>query len=272
MGLYSYKKKVKMGEKSQKLGVEERKRDGMMHITIRNTANDQTYKLKVPNKINADTVLLQLRSKVRIPETYVLSFGGNVINGDTPLEDAGVGERDLLKLIPNPEGGGKQEYSPTLPKNLWENRLKYEYDVLTEISKKQPVSFNVNKKMMKYTITFNGIGLIKDDGENIKEHYQHTIEVNLNRKFPYPGGLEVKWLSPRNIFLWLIIGTILFLMIVGARDTSRFFESKSLSNLVEDVRSEKVKKIEVIDSKLLATYKDGKVFVLCYQHFHHQQE
>ena len=90
--------------------------------------------------------------------------------------------------------------SGNTPKNLWENRLKYEYDVLTEISKKQPVSFNVNKKMMKYTITFNGIGLIKDDGENIKEHYQHTIEVNLNRKFPYPGGLEVKWLSPRNIF------------------------------------------------------------------------
>ena len=181
-------------------GSEMREKSSMIHITIRNTANDQTYKLKVPSKINTDTVLTQLRSKVRIPETYVLSFGGNVINGDTPLDDAGVGEGDLLKLIPNPRGGGKQEYSPTLPENLWKSRLRYEYDVLKETSEKEPISFKADKKMMKYTITFSGIGLAQDDKGKVREHYEHTIETNLNRKFPYAGGLRIKWVSPENIF------------------------------------------------------------------------
>ncbi|ODS37258.1 MAG: hypothetical protein A7316_09550 [Candidatus Altiarchaeales archaeon WOR_SM1_86-2] len=172
----------------------------IIHITIRNTANDQTYKLKVPGKINADTVLQQLRSRVRIPETYVLSFGGNVIDGDTPLEDGGIGEGDLLKLIPNPEGGGNQKHSPTLPRGLWESRLRYEYDALTEISRKEPVSFMANNEMTDYIITFNGMGLVRDDEGNITEHHEHTIEVNLHRRFPYAGGLWVRWVSPENIY------------------------------------------------------------------------
>lgn len=66
--------------------------------------------------------------------------------------------------------------------------------------------------------------------------------------------------TPRNIFLWLIIGTILLFMFFSARDVSNLFPEESLSNLVNDAKSGKVQKIEVIDTKLLATYKDGKVF------------
>jgi cell division protease FtsH len=67
-------------------------------------------------------------------------------------------------------------------------------------------------------------------------------------------------LTPKNIFLWLIIGTILFLIFVSARDVSNLFPNKSLSELVGDIKSDKVTKVEVIDNKLLATYKDEKIY------------
>lgn len=178
-----------MGEKSS-----------MVHITIRNTANDQQYKLKLPKSSSAENVLVQLRSKLKIPETYVLSFGGMVLSGSTPLEDAGVSDGDILKLIPNPEGGGDKEYSLSLPEGLWMNRLRYEYNMLSEVSKKETVSFEVDESLMNYSITFNGIGLVKDDEGNIREHYEHVVEVELNRKFPYAGGLKIRWVSPKNIF------------------------------------------------------------------------
>lgn len=67
-------------------------------------------------------------------------------------------------------------------------------------------------------------------------------------------------LTPKNIFLWIIIASILLLMFLGSRDVSKLFPEKSLSALISDVKSGQVKKIEVIDSKLLATYKDDKIY------------
>lgn len=67
-------------------------------------------------------------------------------------------------------------------------------------------------------------------------------------------------LTPRNIFLWLIIGFIILLMFVGSRDVTKLFPEKSLTALVSDIKNGQVKKIEVIDTKLLATYKDDKMY------------
>src|SRR3990167_646573 len=67
-------------------------------------------------------------------------------------------------------------------------------------------------------------------------------------------------LTPKNIFLTFIIGSILLMMFISSRDISRLFPNKSLSSLVEDIKKGDVKKIEVIDSKLLATYKDDKIY------------
>lgn len=67
-------------------------------------------------------------------------------------------------------------------------------------------------------------------------------------------------LTPRNIFLWLIVGTILLFMIVSARDVSKIFPDKSVPTLVSDIKSGGVKKVEVVGDKLIATYKDGKVY------------
>lgn len=67
-------------------------------------------------------------------------------------------------------------------------------------------------------------------------------------------------LTPRNIFLWLIMGFIVLLMFIGSRDVTKLFPEESLSTMVNDIKDGKVQKVEVIDSKLLATYKDGKMF------------
>ncbi len=50
------------------------------------------------------------------------------------------------------------------------------------------------------------------------------------------------------------------MMFISSRDISRLFPNKSLSSLVEDIKKGEVKKIEVIESKLLATYKDDKIY------------
>ncbi|MBI2617728.1 ATP-dependent zinc metalloprotease FtsH [Candidatus Gottesmanbacteria bacterium] len=49
-------------------------------------------------------------------------------------------------------------------------------------------------------------------------------------------------------------------MFVSARDVTRLFPEKSLSNLVSDIKNGEVKKVEVVDTKLLATYQDGKIY------------
>ncbi|OGG03090.1 cell division protein FtsH [Candidatus Gottesmanbacteria bacterium RBG_16_37_8] len=67
-------------------------------------------------------------------------------------------------------------------------------------------------------------------------------------------------LTPKNIFLWSIIFLILLFIIMSARDISNIFPEKPLSALISDVRGGQVKKIEVVDDKLLATYKDDKVY------------
>lgn len=67
-------------------------------------------------------------------------------------------------------------------------------------------------------------------------------------------------LSPKNIFLALIISSILLMMFLGARDVSRLFPQKTLSAVLNDIKGQEVKKIEVIDTKLLVTYKDGKIY------------
>jgi len=71
-------------------------------------------------------------------------------------------------------------------------------------------------------------------------------------------------LTPKNFFLWSIILLIIFFIFFSARDISNLFPEKTLTNLIGDIKSNRVKKIEVIGDKLLATYNDGKIY--SYQH------
>jgi len=67
-------------------------------------------------------------------------------------------------------------------------------------------------------------------------------------------------LTPKNIFLWLIVATILFFIFVSAKDVSKLMPEKPLSTVIADAKSGQISKIEVVDTKLLVTYKDGKVY------------
>jgi cell division protease FtsH len=67
-------------------------------------------------------------------------------------------------------------------------------------------------------------------------------------------------LTPRNIFLWLIVGSIVVLMLVSAADVSKLLPEKNLSDLLTSIKNDEVKKVEVVDNKLLSYYKDGKIY------------
>lgn len=67
-------------------------------------------------------------------------------------------------------------------------------------------------------------------------------------------------LTPKNIFLWSFIILIVLFIFISARDISTIFPEESLSTLITDVKSGKVKKIEVVGDKLLATYNNDKVY------------
>ncbi len=90
---------------------------------------------------------------------------------------------------------------------------------------------------------------------NHKTNNRNGSKRNIKKIFEFKINL-----TPKNIFLWLIVASILFLMFVSARDVSKLFPEKSLSSLINDIKSGEVKKVEVIETKLLATYKDDKIY------------
>ena len=88
----------------------------------------------------------------------------------------------------------------------------------------------------------------KSNGKNgYKKNIKKIFEFKLN-------------LTPKNIILWIIAIIVFTLILSNARDVSKLFPSKPLSTLLQDAKSGEVKKVEVIDTKLLATYKDGKIY------------
>lgn len=88
----------------------------------------------------------------------------------------------------------------------------------------------------------------KPNGKNgYKKNIKKIFEFKLN-------------LTPKNIILWIIAIIVFTLILSNARDISKLFPNKPLSTLLQDAKSGEVKKVEVIDTKLLATYKDGKIY------------
>jgi len=67
-------------------------------------------------------------------------------------------------------------------------------------------------------------------------------------------------LTPKNIFLWLIVAFLIFSVILSFRESAKLFPDKPLSSVIADIQKGEVSKIEVIDTKMLITYKDGKIY------------
>ncbi len=80
-----------------------------------------------------------------------------------------------------------------LPESIWKRRLEAEFEEM----KNSNYRFSCNEGRTKYLIELDGAAL-KMEGSSVKETFQHKVEVELKREFPYPGGIEVTWLN--NIF------------------------------------------------------------------------
>jgi cell division protease FtsH len=88
-----------------------------------------------------------------------------------------------------------------------------------------------------------------------KSNTKNGYKKNIKKIFEFKINL-----TPKNIFLFLIIASIVVLMLVSAADVSKLFPEKNLSELLQDINSDNVTKVEVVDNKLLAHYKDGKIY------------
>lgn len=78
-----------------------------------------------------------------------------------------------------------------LPENIWKRRLESEYDEMRSTR----YSFETNADKTEYTISLHGRGYAKQ-GDSVIEKDAHTVQIILLREFPYPGSVEVYWLTP----------------------------------------------------------------------------
>lgn len=78
-----------------------------------------------------------------------------------------------------------------LPESIWRRRLESEFEEM----RATPYKFEVDADKTEYTVSLHGKGLAKQ-GESVIEKDAHTVQIILLREFPYPGSVEVYWLSP----------------------------------------------------------------------------
>lgn len=78
-----------------------------------------------------------------------------------------------------------------LPENIWHRRLESEFEEMRSSGFK----FQANADKTEYTVSIRGKGYYAQ-GEEVLERDAHTIQIVLLREFPYPGGIEVYWLTP----------------------------------------------------------------------------
>ncbi len=78
-----------------------------------------------------------------------------------------------------------------LPDAIFQRRLQSEHDELQAAG----MRFEVSDDSMEYTISLNAPGLFMDGGQPYTRT-QHSVLIELNRDYPYPGGLMAYWLTP----------------------------------------------------------------------------
>lgn len=78
-----------------------------------------------------------------------------------------------------------------LPDTIFQRRLQSENDEL----KAAGIHFEASKDLLEYTVSLNAPGKFLEGGQ-IYTRKQHTVLIELNRDYPYPGGLMAYWISP----------------------------------------------------------------------------
>jgi len=93
------------------------------------------------------------------------------------------------------------------------------------------------------------------------EENKQSFSANNKKTPPIKKIAEVRVnFNLKNIFLWLFIILIGVSFFLSFQQGVKNQEEKPLSTIITDVKANKVKKIEVEESKLTVTYKDGKTY------------
>ena len=80
---------------------------------------------------------------------------------------------------------------PALPEEIWRRRLESEYAEMRESGER----FEANAALTEYTISLREPGLCREGGL-IARRDSHSVKILLLRAYPYPGGIDVVWLTP----------------------------------------------------------------------------
>ncbi len=80
---------------------------------------------------------------------------------------------------------------PNLPEAIWQRRLESEFEQMREAG----VKFDCTADKTRYVVSLHGPGLARN-GDAIERREVHTVQIDLLRSYPYPGGIEIVWLTP----------------------------------------------------------------------------
>jgi len=78
-----------------------------------------------------------------------------------------------------------------LPESIWRRRLESEYEEM----RSSGARFEANAGHTQYKLFLTGGALYRDGGA-IRKRSDHEVLITLKREYPYPGGIEVTWLTP----------------------------------------------------------------------------
>lgn len=90
---------------------------------------------------------------------------------------------------------------PELPLEIWKNRIENEIKSLKSLNVIDTNSIIQSDNSVKFLINLKVLGFIMGtfkEGIDIVPQKDHQVHLELNRAFPYPGGIRFSWQS--NIF------------------------------------------------------------------------
>jgi ubiquitin-protein ligase len=86
---------------------------------------------------------------------------------------------------------------PSLPLVIWTERVKNELDVLRKMRILEEQTIATTEEIVRFVINVRSKGFVKDAASGkLVPQLNHRIQIEINRQFPYPGGIKFLWLSP----------------------------------------------------------------------------
>nr|MDO8116082.1 ubiquitin-conjugating enzyme E2 [Candidatus Sigynarchaeota archaeon] len=85
---------------------------------------------------------------------------------------------------------------PSLPLPIWQERVKNELEVLRNMGALIDSTVVDLGEAMQFVINVRAKGLVKDSNNQLVPQLDHQIQIEINRDFPYPGGIKFLWRSP----------------------------------------------------------------------------